>query len=399
MVLTSLCVALAFHSATQGKPAVYKGVDYNLPAKWETTESNGVLVVIPDKKVEGQAIAILISSSLPKEGKPWDQVFKSFLAAAEQATTVVSRSETNTSKRGVYDIFVQTQELKSDEMGDYSCLYQMVADAKNAAAVCVIIKGEEILKANQDALSEFLLKVRPHNSVISDPKNPLAKSKIRTGETPDAYVGSKGWLPSGRGTVIPKAAIVDGKPVGMWFTQSTDTQSKPVFYKHIFLADGTAIIFPRFGGGSLVDIEGLKAKQSDAKYVGTFKVANGKMSTDVGGFKNEGAFTTGKDSSGIWFEIGKARYRPCVPVTSDFLVGTWRIPGSAQYTFDKDGSLKFGYLLRGDDFVAGSNGTGNWVLDNYLIAFDKKDDYSVNSIYKFTDDSIIIGQSMYFRVK
>lgn len=399
MVLTSLCVALAFHSASQGKPAVYKGVDYNLPIGWKAEDSGETRLITPNKTVEGELLVVVLLGAIPKEGKSWEHSFRTLLAGAEDKTNVVSRSEIKSGKRNGFETFVQTQKLKNDNLGDYNSLYQMVADEKNAAPVCVIIKGEKTLEDNQESLSMLLLSIRPHNSVISDPKNPLAKSKIRTGETPDAYVGSKGWLPSGRGTAIPKAAIVDGKPVGMWFSQSTDMQSKPVFYKHIFLADGTAIIFPRFGGGSLVDIEGLKAKESDAKYVGTFKVANGKMSTDVGGFKDEGAFTTGKDNSGIWFEIGKARYRPCIPVTSDFLVGTWRIPGSAQYTFDKDGSLKFGYLLRGDDFVAGSNGTGSWVLDNYLIAFDKKDDYSVNSIYKFTDDSIIIGQSMYFRVK
>ena len=220
-----------------------------------------------------------------------------------------------------------------------------------------------------------------------------ARTTIRTGNTPDIYPGMPGWLPSGNGRMIPTAKLVDGKPNGMWFEGSmylkslTLAQSK--ISTTIFFADGTMIEHPRFGSGGLVDIEGQKAKPGNAKLVGTWTISGGKMTYEIRGFHHIDSYVTGKDTSGVYFEINRTRYLPCEPVSEAFLQGTWTMPSSASRTFGPNCGLK----------ISGSNASATYALDGYLLAIDNGSQYIVDSIFKLTNDAIVIGASVYHRQK
>lgn len=395
MVAVSLCLLLAVGHHTQAKPMTYKGVSYKLPKGWEAKEGEGVQFLIPSKEVPGNVLAVILTQAIPKDSKPWSEAFKNFLEGAEKETTVLSRSETQTTKQGNLEVFVQTQHLKNADLGEYDALYELIGDAKNAAAICVITKGEELLKQFGNDLSELVQSVAPVASTPEPPKNTGAK-KIRTGDTPGLYPGTPGWLPSGRGTEIPKARLVDGKPTGMWMNPGFDLNSRSVMFATIYLPNGTMVRYPRFGGGNLIDIEGELANPNDVKSVGTWSVGNGTMTTKISGGTSTYKYSTGKDAEGEFFMFGGAKYRPCIPVTPDYLVGNWHIVGAGEYDFAKDGTIKYSYAFTRSDAEKTS---GTYVLDGYLFAIEQPKAYIVDRIFRFGTDGIVVGQRIYSRKK
>lgn len=388
MVLPQLCLFLAANLYSQAKPSEFKGVEYTLPTNWQVQQSAEVLILTPNHLDEGKIVAVIVAPPIPKSGKPWLDNFNVFLAAAGEKTHVVSHGETQSTKRPPYEIFVQLQKLKDDNIGDYQCLYQMVADDDNGACMCVMSNDDALVEKYQKDLSQILLSSRPKK----------AAKKIRTGDTPGLYLGSPGWLPSGRGTEIPKAHLVDGKPTGMWMNAGFELNSKSAIFATIYLPDGTMVRFPRFGGGNLIDIEGERANPNDAKSVGTWSVGNGTMTTHISGGNSTFKYSTGKDDEGEFFLYGGAKYRPCIPVTADYLVGKWHIPGAGEYEFAKDGTVKYSFSFQPEN-GPDRRSTGTWVLDGYLFAVDQPNLYIVNSIYRFGTDSIVIGEHIYSRVK
>ncbi len=392
MVFASLCLYLSMGLGRPRVAAEFKGVEYTIPANWKTDTSTGGLILTAKDAPEDKLLAIIILPAIPKGEASWPDVMKNFVNSSTNGMTVVSPGEVKASKRNGFDAFVQSQGLKDPKAGEFNCLFQLIASPTSAAACSLFTNDDALLSKYEKDVGEIMLSIHPKASAEPTTKS----SKIRTGDTPNLYPGSNGWLPSGRGTEIPKARLVDGKPTGMWMNPGFDLNSQSVIFATIFLPDGTMIRHPRFGGGNLIDIEGQKQNPNDAKNVGRWHIADGSMTTDIGGGSATYKYSTGKDAEGEFFMFGVAKYRPCIPVTSDYLVGNWHIKGAGEYDFAKDGTVKYSFSYQPND--AGKS-TAKWILDGYLFSIDQPNLYIVNSIYRFGTDSIVIDQHIYSRVK
>lgn len=187
-------------------------------------------------------------------------------------------------------------------------------------------------------------------AVSASPAAPAEPRRIPTGITPGLYPGMPGWLPSGSGLPIPEAAIVDGKPVGLWWQVSGGMGSADV---RVYLANGVRASNPRLGGPRLFDLEAQK-RQPGANGVGSFAIGGGQIVERYDGFENRYAFTASRDS----FQIGGATFRPVYPVTGNAIVGAWKGPGF-NFEFYADGTLTYG-----TDAILNR---GRYVVDGYLI--------------------------------
>lgn len=403
MITAAACFYLfATKAIYQGKTSTYSGVDYVLPANWEAKDGDGVRIIMPSKQIEGQLLLFVLAPALPKQGKTWADTFKAFLTEAEKEAKPTAREATQSLKRGDFEIFLQAQSLKNDQMGEYNALYQMVCDDQKAAAGCLVTKGEEIFKQNEEGVTSLLASIHPHND--AKPKPPTKGSSNTTngvGKIPTRNASGSETFLSGKGTKIPTPSIASGKPAGMWWNQSIGVNNfNTVIYSTIFLPDNTMIKFPKFGGPLLVDIEGQRASENGSDNIGTFTVSGGRITTNVGDVKHDEIYTTGKDDSGPFFKIGSMRYRPCEPVTAEFLMASkWRIPGSTEYQFGPNGVLTTATAYADENVAASSRKTGRWIQDGYLLYTAAGQEESVDKIYKFSKDAIVIGQRLFFRVK
>jgi hypothetical protein len=185
---------------------------------------------------------------------------------------------------------------------------------------------------------------------------------IPRGETPDLFPGSPGWLPSGRGVVMPRAQVVNARPEGLWWRFDGQGRAQII----LFLEDGTRATNPRPGGGVLFDREGQRAQRGTTG-LGTFEVSEGMISQHHDGFDSTDALTSGIDDGGEWISIGQAKYVPLEFVSADEVVGSWKAAGS-QYVFHDDGTFESGQLVNATEFAAGASLKGSWELEGYLIS-------------------------------
>jgi hypothetical protein len=227
------------------------------------------------------------------------------------------------------------------------------------------------------------------------PAPPAARSggRLPTGQTPDLFPGSPGWLPSGRGVPIPAARVVDGRPQGLWWYPQMQG-SRMAAVSVVFLADGTTALRPRPGAGDLADIDAQRAQQGSTG-VGRFSVAGGRLNHTYDTFSGGGAFSHGSDAEGPWFNVGARRYRPLAPPAAQRLVGTWTTPGG-KYVFRADGSFESGHMGSNQEWGVGARGT--WQLDGYLIAIQPHGAPGwITTVGATGTNLLVIGSSVYSR--
>ncbi len=198
-------------------------------------------------------------------------------------------------------------------------------------------------------------------------------SLLPRGHTPDLFPGRPGFLPSGQGVDIPAAAVVDGRPEGLWWRWQMDSFNKARALVTLFLPDGTCATNPRPGGGFLFDLEGQRAQRGRTG-VGTFEVANGTITQRIDGFTSSDAFESGTDGDGAFFKVGAARYSPLTPPTADQLVGTWKESSGYRYVFGAGGAF----------------GSGTWQLEGYLLELRPADRPSWIATVGMTGDSFLV---------
>ncbi len=199
----------------------------------------------------------------------------------------------------------------------------------------------------QTDFEQFVISVRPSTPATSPV---TSASPIPTGPPSNLYPGMPGWLPSGLGLPVPAAALVDGKPVGLWWRPATNPGFAVV---HIYLPSGVRASNPRLGGPRLYDWEGQR-RQPGATGVGTFEIGGGQIVERYDGFENRDAYTVNKDS----FQIGAARFSPVEPVTATSILGWWK-GQDENFEFRPDGSMTYG--------VDSINGKGRYTFDGYLL--------------------------------
>lgn len=174
--------------------------------------------------------------------------------------------------------------------------------------------------------------------------------RIPTGVTPNLYPGMPGWLPSSSGVPLPDPAMVDGKPVGLWWRAAGALGTADV---RVYLPHGVRASNPRLGGPRLYDLEGQR-RQPGAKGVGTFDIGGGQIVERYDGFENRYGYAATRDS----FQVGGATFRPLLPVTGRSIVGSWRGP-RLNFDFREDGTVVYG-----TDVIPKR---GRYELDGYLL--------------------------------
>lgn len=185
-----------------------------------------------------------------------------------------------------------------------------------------------------------------------------ATSAFPTGDTPQLFPGTPGWLPSGRGSVFPDAGWSAGAPQGLWWYPQVQ-QRGLVAIVELYLPDGTYAVRPRPGGPFLFDLEGHRASGGT---LGTFSRQGDTITRAYETYAYTDPFSKGEDDEGPWFNAGAARRRPIAPVDEAQLIGTWTSAGSS-YDFRADGTMTIG---SNDDVAVGSQ-QGTWRVEGYLL--------------------------------
>jgi hypothetical protein len=377
--------------ATPAAADVTNGLRYSVPKGWSTSEMNGVRIVHPSTLDNGEMMLALLIGVQPAAGSPDEQI-ATIAATINTDVTVSSSSAILVTDRGdAGKIHIKNFDVTSKEMGRHGRMVALMIRGDQRGAIVFMITDNKVLQKYGDGMQELLKSFALDSKAVpaaaakptteqAAPKatqTAAAEGHLPTGETPDLYPGSSGWLPSGRGVAIPVARVVKGKPEGLWWHfQSSGSKTKAV--TTIFLADGTRATNPRPGSGLLFDLEGQR-KAPGTTGVGTFSIEGGKITQTHDGFTQTDSFRSGSDKNGAWIEIGAGRHYPLVFTTAKDLVGTWKGTGQT-FTFYADGALE---------------GGGTWQLDGYLLAIRNPNGGSYITTVGRTGALLIIGSSSY----
>lgn len=335
------------------------GVLYQLPKDWVEADQDLAKVFVPKGVQEEDLLVVILSPAKEINDDPPLKQFETLVAAANADSTVVGKGEVTTLPRKSGTLIVQTYDLDDTSLGRHKRMYAVLVEGKRLALAMVLVRPDTLLSKYDDDIVALIssLSFKPDASTVS---------KIPTGDTPDLFIGSQGWLPSGKGVALPATAdFVQGRPHGLWWKAQADSRGvlKPIV--HVYLEDGTRASMPRLGGGNLFDKEG-QLKQKGANGVGTYTLAGGKFTESSDGFSNTGDYVAGADSDGKFFRVGGALFRPVVPLTTTNIVGKWTALGSS-YTFRADGTYESGTILNTGDYVAGSFMKGTYVIEGFLL--------------------------------
>lgn len=266
-----------------------------------------------------------------------------------------------------------------------STLFWIVLVTAGTCAMCTLTMGGLVLLAllsPDDA---------PPVAVTASVRSP---SRIPTGNTPDLFPGSPGFLPSGRGVPIPPAEVVDGEPRGLWWHPQVRSMGKTVAIPVLFLAGGIRASNPRPGSGTDFDLEGQRAQKGNTG-VGTFRVEDGKLTQEYDGFTSTEPLSFGDDEEGPWMKLGAAQYWPLAPPNEAAMPGKWRTSGGA-YLFRDDGTYESGHVDVNAEWAVGGKGT--WLLDGYLLQISPTGAPSwITTIGATGDRFLVIGTSLYDR--
>lgn len=378
-----------------GSPALadeHNGVRYTPPAGWEAGDHQGARLLAPRDLAEGEVLLAIVAGAQPAtSASPADQVAE-VAASLNEGAKVGARTEVATTARGEQGpLHLQSFEVTDADLGTHTRTFAVVIRGAQRGVLVLLCKPAELYAKHEAAVRGLLASLELAGAPAA-PASPAA-GKLPTGDTPDLFPGSVGWLPSGRGVPIPAPRIVAGKPEGLWWTGVFEPGSRLVARTIIFLPDGTRASSPRPGGGDLFDVEGQR-RQKGHTGVGTFTVADGQLRQAYDGFESAGAFRVGTDDSGPYFAIGEARYRPLEKATAAGLDGTW-ISGGSKYVFKADGTYEMGQVVDTPDWTAAVGGRGTYELDGHLLAIRPRDGPGWIAFVGATGPTLIMGTSVY----
>jgi hypothetical protein len=227
--------------------------------------------------------------------------------------------------------------------------------------------------------------------VKSNTLAPSGTEAMPTGNTPNLYPGSPGWLPSGRGVAIPEARVVDGKPEGLWWHWQLTSDSKMNAGLTLFLADGTCATDPRPGGGLLFDLEGQRAQPGST--LGTFEVTGGKLVQHYERFTSNDPF----EETSEGFSLGPQKHMPLSPPTQRGLVGNWSTPGG-KFIFRDDGTYESGMVALDGRYTLAAGAQGTWMLDGYLVRISPSGAAPwITTVGVTGADFLVMGSTIYNR--
>lgn len=334
----------------------HQGVLYKLPKGWQESDEGDAKVFTPKGLKEGEIVVVILTPAVDATDEQPAKQFETVVAAANSGSKVLAAGEVQSKVEGGITVCIQAMQLDSPEVGKHSRICTMLFSAKKRALAIVMIKPDDLATKYQEGITDLMASFKLKGDAAAAGGTP-------TGDTPGLYPGMPGWLPSGKGVPIPAPAIIEGKPQGIWWSMSYGNGQKAMTF--VFAANGMQASNPRYGGGALWDMEGQK-KQPGANGVGPFSISGGKITRDYDGFHNVDPYATGTDASGKFFKIGGGIFRPLSPTTKASITGTWRASGS-KYVFSADGTYEFGQVTQGDGWAAGSQVSGTFNSDGYLV--------------------------------
>ncbi|MBX3467866.1 MAG: hypothetical protein KF878_13375 [Planctomycetes bacterium] len=385
-----------------GQPALadeHQGVRFVPPAGWQSEEHEGVRLLAPLDLGEGEVLLAIVAGAQPAtSGSPAEQIAE-VAAALNDGAKVTGRTEVTTTARGARgQLHQQSWDVIDPDVGRHTRTFAVLLRGGQRAVLVLVCKPAQLHvkhEAAVRALLESLELTGPPAAPAAPPAPPAGK--LPTGDTPDLFPGSTGWLPSGRGVPIPPPRIVAGKPEGLWWTPVIEPRvggpGRHVARTTIFLADGTRASNPRPGSGELFDVEGQRRQRGNTG-VGTFQLVDGQLRQSYDGFENAGPFRVGTDDSGPYFAIGEARYRPLEKATTAGLVGSWVSAGS-RYVFKADGTYEMGYVDSTREGTVTIGAQGTFELDGYLIAIRPREGPGWIAFVGATGPTLIMGTSAY----
>ncbi|MDP1827891.1 MAG: hypothetical protein Q8L48_31750 [Archangium sp.] len=267
-----------------------------------------------------------------------------------------------------------------------SAVFWVLLAAGGTCAMCSVLTAGVMFLGLFSVDDSNLTPVRPAS----------AHGLIPTGNTPNLYPGSPGWLPSGRGVQIPEPEVFDGRPMGLWWRYTVLSDGKTMgAVMTLFLEDGTMAVHPRPGGRVLFDIEGQRA-QPGSTGVGTFEVEDGRFTQHLGGYDSSDTFESGSDGDGPYFKVGAAKYAALSPPTPGQLVGAWKSP-RGKFVVNEDGTFELGNVIFNEDSVVAGGSKGTWVLDGFLLQLSPPDAPSWISLVGMSGSLLVMGQTVYSR--
>ena len=403
-ILTGLMLVLALHSS----PAVADvaaGVRFTVPKGWTAADKNGLRILAPSNQKAGELMVAMVIGAQRATGSPDDQVAELAATISADAKVIGSSDLTFTDRGSVGKLYMKSFDVENADMGAHTRMLAILVRGDVRAVILFVFTNNAVLQAHGAAVQELLkgITIVAKASSLPAPQAPPvapatsttgADGHLPTGDTP-GFMGSPGWLPSGRGVAIPPVPrVVKGRPEGMWWRYQADaTRMFPLLM--VFLPDGTHAYNPRFGSGTLFDVEGQR-KQRGSTGVGTFTVKDGKISTATDGFTKTDTFRSGTDKDGPWFEIGAGRHYPLELVPAKSIVGTWKSP-SGKYVFRADGTFESGNVIVNSEVTVAAGNRGTWQADGYLLAFRPSAGAAWITTVGRTGKFLIVGQTVYTR--
>ena len=272
---------------------------------------------------------------------------------------------------------------------------------KRRAFVMVLSNRDSLLEKYGDEIMKFILDLSFKPQIESAPGTgsaiPIPKSgKIPTGNTPDKYMGSHGFLPSGRGIPIPPSDLVNGKPQGLWWFLQLNSHGTLHPTAYIYLPNGIFASNPRLGSGSLFDHEGQKA-QSGSTGLGTFTISGGQIHQVHNGFEKQATFVSGSDTYGKFFKIDGTTFRPLQMATQKAILGKWQAISvvRSQYEFLADGTYRSGQIVHTGEWVGGSTTSGTYTIEGWLLMLQPSEGLPQINLIGFDRSSLMIGNSFH----
>jgi len=403
-----LLVGLVLVCSLRGATAfaeVMAGVSYKVPKGWTSTDKDGVRMISPSSLKSGELMVAMLVGAQAAAGRPDDQL--AALAATYNAdSTVLGSTDVMVTDRGAAGSFhMKSFDVQNADLGAHTRMLAILVRGDARAVVLFVFSNNAVLRAHGEGVQALLQSI----SIVAKPgtlKAPAlrpaapatteagATGKIPTGDT-GGYMGSPGWLPSGRGVAIPLTPrVVKGRPEGLWWRYQADaTTMFPLLM--VYLPDGTHASNPRFGSGTLLDVDGQRA-QPGSTGVGTFTVKGGQISTAADGFTQTDTFRSGADKDGPWFEIGAGRHYPLALASATSIVGSWK-SSSGRYVFRADGTFDSGNVIINSEVTAAQGNRGTWIADGYLLSLRPASGAGWITSVGRTGGFLVIGQRVYTR--
>lgn len=387
-----LAASLAF--ALPANADEHRGVTYVPPAGWQgrVDPATGAMVLVPGDLAAGERLVVLLEPATPVGKGTLASQFAASVEAAHARAEVHARGKVEQKSEKGATTHVQMVHLTDRELGEHRRLYAQVAIGTRKTFVTVVLPTTDPVFARYggDVMKMIATIDFAGPAATATPGTPPAsrpaghgdgRAGIPTGNTPDLFPGMPGWRPSGRGIAIPDPSLAGGAPRGLWWkVEATGAGLKPVVH---FYLDGVRASNPRLGGGRLFDREG-QAGGRGSTGVGTFVLADGKITETYDGFVRTERFTAGKDASGTFFQVGAATFRPLVPLSAQTLAAEWK-SSSVVYRFNPDGSY------------ASTLGPGTWILDGYLLLISPGQGAPFIAIAGMAGEMLAFGSGLYYR--